>query len=192
MEVSERIKERLALIKMDFDMSPVRVQFIKDYENLPLPSGVVSIKRGDELELPRWQVNELLKEGCVDVKDKRLELDEVNLYHYREKRTQGASAPQQLPQDFYLRAKELAKRLDESIRKNPSSMLLRDREMLEKNIIELADTRLLKILRLAQAGGEEYRDKLTPEEVIIYNIVRSLLESWREYISALLRGDNVD
>jgi DNA replication factor GINS len=173
-------------------MMPVRVQFIKDYENLPLPSGVVSLKRGDEIELPRWQARELLKRGFIEVKEKKLGLDEVNLYHYREKRSQNVSAPQPLPQDFYLKARELIRELDEAIRKSPSSMLLRDREILEKNIIELAETRLLKIIRLAQAGGEEYRERLTPEETIMHSVVRSLLEAWRDYITALLKGETHD
>jgi len=189
LELADRIRERLKLIEKDFEMATVRVQFVKDFEKLPLPSGVVSLKRGDEIEIPRWQVRELANEGYVDVKDRRIELDEVNLYHYREKRSQSASAPQPLPQDFYLKARELIRSLDEAIRRSPSSMLLRDRETLEKNIIELAETRLLKIIRLAQAGGEEYRERMTPEEMILYNIVRALLEAWRDYISGLLRGE---
>lgn len=189
MELIDRIKDRLRLIEMDFDIRPVRVQFIKDYENLPTQNGLVSLRRGDEVELPRWQAEELLEKEYVEIKEQLLNIDEANFYHYREKRSQSASAPQQLPQDFYLRSRELIKKLDEAIRKSPSSMLLRDREVIEKNIMELAETRLIKIIRLAQAGGEEYREKMTPEEAVMYNIARSLLEAWRNYISELLKGE---
>ncbi len=188
MELMDRVRERLKLIETDFVTSLVRVQFVKDYGDLPTLNGIVSLRRGDEVELPRWQAEELLKKGYVNIKEQAISLDEVNFYHYREKRSQSASAPQQLPQDFYLKAKELVKSLDKAIRKSPSSMLLRDRETIEKNIMELAETRLIKIIRLAQAGGEEYREKMTPEETILYNIVRSLLEAWRGYVSGLLKG----
>jgi len=188
MSFARWLQERLKLVEYDFEVTPVRVQFLKDVERVPLPSGIVNMKRGDEVEMPRWQARILASEGLVEIKERALTIDEVNLYHYREKRSQAAGAIQGLQQDFYLKVRELVRSLNEEIKRNPTSMLLRDRETLEKNLLDLAESRLVKIMSLAQAGGEEYREKMTPEETIIYEALRSLLATWREYISRLARG----
>ena len=91
-----------------------------------------------------------------------------------------------MPQDFYMKSKDLVKKLDDMIRESPSHMLLREREVVEKNLIEIGETRLIKIMRLAQTGGgEELRDKMTPEESLVYDNVKNVVDSWRDYIKRL-------
>jgi len=186
MEVKRYLSTRLRLLEIDYMTSPVRVQAIRDIGPLPLPSGVINVKRGDEFEVPRWQALDLQEKGLVELREKEMNLDEVNLYHYREKRSQTGGILQPMPQDFYYRARELIRRLNDEIRRNPATMLLRDREAAEKNILEIADSRLAKIIRLALAGSEEQRDKMMPEETLVYNAIRSVLEAWREYVSSIV------
>ncbi len=183
------LDERLELIRLDYEARNVRVLFLKNYPELPAPGGRLNARKGDELELPRWQARILEEKGIVEVKDKRLSIDTVNNFHYREKRKTGANQLIQLPLDFYLKARELVEELNQLIKEKPSHMLLKDREMLEKNLIELAETRLMKIVRLALTGGEELRERMTPEETLVYMNIHDSVSRWRRYIEEIFRGE---
>jgi len=183
------VKERFDLIKLDYEAKGVRVLFLKNYRGLPTSAGRVNARRGDELELPRWQARILEERGIVEVKDKKLDIDTVNTYHYREKRKTAANQLSPLPSDFYLKARELVEELNKLIKEKPSHMLLKDREILEKNLIELAETRLLKIVRLALTSSEEFRERMTPEETLVYMNIHDTASTWRSYIEEIFRGE---
>jgi DNA replication initiation complex subunit (GINS family) len=87
-----------------------------------------------------------------------------------------------------MRAFELIERLNKLIREAPSQAILRDREVAERNLLDIAEARLAKILKLTYSGGEEFRDKMTPEERIVYNHVLEVLESWRSYVKSSIAG----
>ena len=175
---------RLKLVGLDYEFRRVRVVFLRDYQKLPTPTGFIDVRRGDELELPRWQARLLRDLGYVEVRDGGVDLDFVNLHHYKEKKSSGQLT--QVPQDFYFRASELVERLDRLVREAPSHMVYRDREMAERNLIDMAETRLAKILWLSYSGGEEFRDRMTPEERIVYNHVLEAVEAWRGYLKNLV------
>ncbi len=180
------LKERLRLVEIDFEVKNVRVLFLRDYKMLPTPQGVINVKKGDEIPIPRWQARLLESQGYVNVRDAEIDVDYINAYHFKEKRRTGANQLSPLPQDFYMKSKDLVKKLDDMIRESPSHMLLREREVVEKNLIEIGETRLIKIMRLAQTGGgEELRDKMTPEESLVYDNVKNVVDSWRDYIKRL-------
>ena len=189
MRVRDSIQARLRLVEYDYLMEPVRVIALKDIGPLPLPQGMVNVRRGDELEVPRWQARELERMGLAEIRDRGLDIDSVNMYHYREKRGRAANQLQGLPRDFYLAVRDLVERLDTMIRESPSTMLLRDREVVEKNLMDLAETRLAKILRLASSGGEEFKERMTPEESITYDTIRSVVEAFRAYVRGLVGGE---
>ncbi|MEB3859865.1 MAG: DNA replication complex GINS family protein [Desulfurococcales archaeon] len=176
------VKDRLDLVRMDYELRGVKALFLRDYDNLPTPGGILSARRGDEIELPRWQAALLASKGVVEVKDSSVDIDYINMYHFREKKKAGANELSQLPQDFYMKAGELVERLDRLIRESPSHMLFRDRDVLERNLMELAESRLAKLLRLAQSGSEEFKERMTPEEALVYKVIRDTIESWRGYI----------
>ncbi|MCE4628277.1 MAG: DNA replication complex GINS family protein [Desulfurococcales archaeon] len=176
-------ESQLKLISMDYVLRPVRVVFLTTPEDpVPTPGGPVRVRKGDEIELPRWQAKLLAESGIVEVRDEPIDLDTVNMFHYREKRRTGANQLTPLPQDFYPKAFELVERLDKLIRERPYHMLLRDREILEKNLIELSETRLAKIIRLAMTEEGGVREKLTPEETVVYDRILATIRSWRDYI----------
>ncbi len=188
MEFSKKLK----LILDDFEYKGVRVVFLKDYPGLPTPSGRINVKKGDEVELPRWQARILEDEGLVTVKDNLVDVDQVNMYHYQEKRKASANMLISLPQDFYLKVREYIRKIDREIASDPRSVnmvLLEIRETVERNLIELAEARLLKIIRLALTSGEEFRERMTPEESLIYEDVSEVASTWRRYIASIFRGE---
>jgi len=183
-----KISDRLKLIELDYRFREVRVLFLKDYEELPTPLGVITVRKGDELPLPRWQAMILNKMGIVDVRDSGIDIDVINMYHFKERKSSAANKLTQLPQDFYMKASELVEKLNKMIREAPSHMLLKDREIIEKNLIELSEARLMKIIRLAHTGGDELRGNMTPEEQLLYDGMKSVVDSWRRYIRGLFPG----
>lgn len=185
------IGERLKLVRLDYEFRRVRVVFLRDYPRLPTPLGLIDVRRGDELELPRWQARLLKEAGYVDVRDDRIDIDYVNLYHYKERRSGTASQLTQIPEDFYARVSELIGRLDKLIKESPSQAIYRDREVVERNLLDIAEARLAKILRLSYSGGEEFRERMTPEERVVYNHVMEVIESWRGYLKNLVAGGRV-
>ncbi len=182
------IEERLKLVKLDYEFRRVKVLFIKDYPSLPTPTGFIDVRRGDEIELPRWQARLLKDLGYVEVKDGYVDLDYINIHHFRERRSSAGAMITQVPQDFYMRAFELIERLNKLVKESPSQTILRDREVAERNLIDLAEARLTKILKLSYTGSEEFRDRMTPEERVIYNHIMEILESWRRYIRDSIVG----
>ncbi len=187
-----RFYDRLRLIIDDYEYRSVRVVFLRDYPGLPTPHGRVNARRGDEMDLPRWQARILEREGVVEVRDRLIDVDTINMYHYQEKKKASPKALSQLPQDFYLKVRDLIRKIDETIREDPrrvNLVLLQDRDIIERNLYDLAQTRLLKIIRLAVTGGEEFRERLTPEESLIYGSVSDVSEAWRKYIQSIFRGD---
>ncbi len=182
------IEERLKLIRLDYEFKRVRVLFIKDYPSLPTPTGFIDVKKGDEIELPRWHARLLKELGYVEVKDGYVDLDYINVHHFKERKSSSGGMLTQVPQDFYIKSFELVERLTRLIRESPSQAILRDREVAERNLIDIAEARLAKILKLSYSGGEEFRDRMTSEERIIYNHLMEVLESWRNYIKSSIAG----
>ncbi|MEB3764892.1 MAG: DNA replication complex GINS family protein [Desulfurococcales archaeon] len=174
---------QLELISIDYQSRLVRVIILSNIENpIPTPAGLIRVRKGDELDLPRWQAKLLEEKGIVEIKDQDLDLDTINMFHYKEKRKTAANQIVPLPQDFYPKSFELVKKLDELIRENPSHMFVKDREILEKNLSELAEARLMKIIRLATTDEGGLRDRLTPEETVVFDRLHGVISAWRRYV----------
>ena len=169
-------------------MRPVRVIILKDVR-IPVTDKPMDLRKGSEVELPRWVAEVLVEDGVAKFKDV-IDLNYINAYHYKEKRTASTSQLSQLPPDFYVKVKEYIKSLEESLRSSPNFMLLNDREVSEKNLLEISQIRLGKIIRLAQTEvQEDVTPLLTPEETLVYSLVREVVESWRSYIQSLVGGE---
>jgi len=68
-------------------------------------------------------------------------------------------------------------------------MLINDRDVSEKSLLELSQLRLNKIMRLAQTDTEEdVLGNMTPEEALVYSVIRETVNSWRKYIQSLIGG----
>ncbi|MEN2999905.1 MAG: GINS complex subunit Sld5 [Acidilobaceae archaeon] len=183
------IKERLELARLLYQQRKVKVMFMKDYPALPTPSGFINARRGDELELPRWQAKLLKAMGYADIREAPLDIGHINQQHFRERRGESAGQLVSLQPDFYLKAGELVALLNSLIRENPSAAIIRDREGAERNIVDLADVRLGKMLRLAQAGERGVMERMTPEEIALYLHLLEGVDAWKGYVRSISRGE---
>ncbi|MEB2793824.1 MAG: DNA replication complex GINS family protein [Caldisphaeraceae archaeon] len=183
-----KFEERLRLLNLDSRLRRTRVLLLRDYNSLPMPGGVMSVRKGDEIEVPRWEAEFLKERGVAEIKEEGIDIDYINNYHFREKRNSAPNQLTSLPQDFYLKIRSFIKKLDEAISKSPSHMLINDREAAEKNFLELSDVRLIKIIRLSQTDGDELKDRMTPEELLLYTTMKEIVKSWKEYVQSLIKG----
>ncbi|MGC9210024.1 MAG: GINS complex subunit Sld5 [Acidilobus sp.] len=182
-----RLAERMKLIELDFLLRPAKVMILKDY-SLVLPEGRLSVKKGDEVDVPRWLASVLISRGIAKPKDE-VDVNYINSYHYRERRSSTTSQLVQLPPDFYVTVGDYIRRLEEQIKVQPSHMLINDRDVSEKNLLELSQLRLNKIIRLAQTdAGDEALPNMTPEEALLYSSIKETIESWRRYVQGLIGG----
>ncbi|MEB3756434.1 MAG: DNA replication complex GINS family protein [Desulfurococcales archaeon] len=180
------IRDRLRLLERDYELEPVRVLVLKEAE-VPTPSGVVVIQRGEELDLPRWQARKLRDNGVVEIKEAEIGAEEIARVHFTEVHSRGAIQLAQLPPRFYLKVREYIESLNKAIKENPSPSLFNDRANTEKLLADIVDRRLNKIVRLVVAGGDDsVLDKMTPEEKILYKTLLEILKTWREGIIGYL------
>lgn len=183
------IRELLELVRLSYRFGKVKVQFLRDYPELPTYFGLVSVKRGEEVELPRWQAQLLKAMGYVEIKEALVDISYINKQHFKEKKGSSPGMPEHLPSDFYFRASQFVAALDSLLRKETSHAVLRDREAAERNILDLAERRLVKILSSVTADPKEARGRVTPEEEILLLILSDAVETWREYIRRVARGE---
>ncbi len=180
------IRERLRLLEKDYELEPVRVLVLRDVE-IPTPSGVTRVQRGEELDLPRWQARELREKGVVDIKEAEIGSEDIARVHFAEVHSRGAIQLAQLPPRFYLKVREYIESLNRAIKENPSPSLFNDRANTEKLLADIVDRRLNKIVRLVVAGGDDsVLDKMTPEEKILYKTLLDTIRSWRDEIIGYL------
>ncbi|MFP3144564.1 MAG: GINS complex subunit Sld5 [Caldisphaera sp.] len=182
-----KFEKRLKLLSYDSIVRRKRVMMKKDYV-LSFPDGTINAKKGDEIDIPMWQAEYLKSIGVADIKDEEVDINYINTYHFREKKNQAPNQLTSLPQDFYIKIGNLIKNLDNAIAKTPTHMLINDREVAEKNFIELSENRLLKIIRLSQTNGDDLKDRMTPEEVLVYVMIKDIISSWKNYVLSLSKG----
>ncbi|MCE4614338.1 MAG: DNA replication complex GINS family protein [Desulfurococcales archaeon] len=180
------IRDRLKLLEGDYELEPVRVLVLREAE-IPAPSGVTVVQRGEELDLPRWQARKLRDSGIVEIKEAEIGSEEIARVHFTEVNSRGAIQLAQLPPRFYLKVREYIENLNRAIKENPSPSLFNDRANTEKLLADIVDRRLNKIVRLVVAGGDDsVLDKMTPEEKILYKTLLETLKTWREGIIGYL------
>ena len=180
------LQVKLRLIKAYFDMEYVKVVFIRDHPSLPTPGGIINARRGDEIELPRWQARLLENEGYVEVRDPEIDIDFISRVHYNEVKKQAANRLADVPPSFYRGVRELVEKIDRALLEKPSHMLVTDRESIERLVLQIAQRRLSKMVRLALTGsGGEVAGKLTPEEALVMKSLEETVNAWNRFVSSL-------
>ncbi|MEM1619521.1 MAG: hypothetical protein QXU97_00245 [Fervidicoccaceae archaeon] len=176
----------LELLRAAFDRAPVRVMALRDVGPLRLPSGsIVSAKRGERVELPRWMARALEERGAVVRLLDRFSVEDLLRVHYREMERRSLSEIQKLPEDFYRLAAEYLEVLEVRLKSSPDYRLLEERRRVEECLSEVAEKRLASILDLviAPRGASELKARLAPEELELYERVSSLVAEWSRVAS---------
>lgn len=172
------MKEALESIELEFLSKHIKVKVLrslKDVRGLDEPIGASEPE--SEVSLKRCVALKLAEEGYVAFKEgEEMTLNELTDAHWKES-LQPSSRLSGLPEGFYQRLRLYLRKVAEK----------GDRQLLEKSIrlakdIVNARTRKIVSMAVSLAVPQELLQNLAPEEKLLYEEVRALVEYWRSYV----------
>lgn len=178
---SESIKSSQFL----YEEEPVEVIFQKPLPQLRVGGEDMGAPaEGTELKLPRWAARALEEEGYVRLKNEeehQLKPIDVVKISWKEERSESLS---KLPANFYPKLRGLLTKLNENLKKNPTTTALNEQRHVSIKAQDLINCRLQKILRLSfeRTPSKSSIEVLEPEELALFNALRSDIEEWRQRI----------
>jgi len=176
--------ELLELIELSYKLERVRVMVVKDYGSLEIDGVVYELRRGTEIELPRWIAEVLEEAGIVEVLETGLGLEDIARIHFSTHSVKSMRELERLPENFYIQAKEYLRELEARIRRELNTTLLEEKQKAELYLVEIINRRLgmiLQVLRSPASLAEIY-EKFTEEEKLLADALRGLIEEWREKV----------
>ncbi len=181
------LKRVLELLRARYELKPVRVMVVKDVGKLVIDGVELELRKGTEVEVPRWVARILASQGYVEILESPLTLDDIARVHFMVTETRSLVDTPSLPEDFYQRAREYFDRLEELLRRNPSAQLLEEKEKAELYFEEILSRRFWTILQLLRATGAraEVYERLSPEEKILHDTLQEVIEEWLASISPI-------
>jgi DNA replication factor GINS len=170
------INIKLKALRTLHKLSKQKVMVIEDWGPIDLSTGVVSLSRGSEEELPNWLVNELEKKGVVK-KLETLTIEELGRILFQEKQNINIPASlYKLPKDFY---HKLGEKIKELQYKRESSIelidLIRKLKAISNEIITI---RIRKCILLAflDIQDQSILSNMTEEEILIYQTIKDIIK----------------
>ena len=176
--------ELLELIELSYKLERVRVMVVKDYGSLEIDGAVYELRRGTEIELPRWIAEVLEEAGIVEVLETGLSLEDIARIHFSTHSVKSMRELERLPENFYIQAKEYLRELEARIRRELNTTLLEEKQKAELYLVEIINRRLgmiLQVLRSPASLAEIY-EKFAEEEKLLADALRGLIEEWREKV----------
>ena len=156
---------------------------IKTKQNLPsihLDSIIISeTKEGNIIEVPRWVAEVFSELGFCEIQEESFEVEMLKALS--RERIQGPNQISTLNGNFYLKLKRYLNQLKGNTYSNNGSN--HDYEEAIIKAIDILKLRTVKILPLTV--GEvtpELMQKVTPEEATLFNIVRDVVQNWKNTV----------
>ena len=172
------LRESLESIELEFLNKHVKAKVLKSLKDVRgLDEPIEASEPGSEVALRRWVALKLAEEGFIAFKEgEEMTLDELVDVHWKES-LQPSSRLSSLPEDFYQRLRLYLKKVAGK----------GDRQRLEKSVrlakdIVNARTRKIVSMAVSLAVPQELLQSLAPEERLLYDEVRGLVEYWRSYV----------
>ncbi len=173
----------VATIDIEFENSPSRINFLKDYPETRIGDRLLGPYRiGQEVELPLWIAQHLVEMGYGKFReDEQLTLNTLSTTHYKETLPGPRMIPK-LSRSFYFQVRRLLRDLKSQEAKDRSKG--RDFDKAFALAHEIANIRVKKIASLGASGGRatELTSNLTAEEQALYDTIRRTVESWMKNI----------
>lgn len=156
---------------------------IKTKQNLPsinLDSIKISeTKQGNIIEVPRWAAEVFTENGFCEIQEESFEVEMLKALS--RERIQGPNQISTLNANFYLKLKRYLNQLKKDKQSNNNST--HDYEEANIKAMDILKLRTVKFLPLTV--GEvtpELMQKITPEEANLFNIVRDVVQRWKNNV----------
>ena len=179
----EREPSIVEIVDTEFENSPSRINFLRDFPETRLGDRVLGPYRmGQELELPLWLAHHLVQVGYARFREEeQLTLNNLSTTHYRETLPGSRQIPK-LPRSFYFQLRRLLRDLKGQEAKDRSKARDLDRALALAR--DIANIRVKKIASLGASGEQtsELTSNLTAEEKALYEKIRTAVDSWKKDI----------
>lgn len=176
----------MELLREAFERTPVKAVVTVESEQIKLPNGnVINVKKGEEIELPRWFANALEEKGIVRRKWNEFSIDELMKIEYKTMKMRSPKELEQLPNNFYWICSEHIKYLDKLLKTNPDPNYIQEKKKVTDSLNKIITRRLSLLLESLLTFGIDISSlqlKATPEELILIQRFYKDLKSWREAI----------
>jgi len=173
----------VAMTDIEFENSPARINFLKDYPETRIADKVLGPYRmGQEVELPLWIARHLVEMGYAKFReDDQLTLKALSTTHYTETLPSARTIPK-LSRSFYFRVRRLLKELRSQEAKDRSKG--RDFDKALALARDIANIRIKKIASLGASSDQttEQASNLTAEERALYDRIKRMIDEWKRDI----------
>ncbi len=173
----------VAMTDIEFENSPARINFLKDYPETRIADKVLGPYRmGQEVELPLWIARHLVEMGYAKFReDDQLTLKALSTTHYTETLPSARTIPK-LSRSFYFRVRRLLKELRSQEAKDRSKG--RDFDKALALARDIANIRIKKIASLGASSDQttEQASNLTAEERALYDRIKQMIDEWKRDI----------
>jgi hypothetical protein len=165
---------------IDFQNRNTKVIVIRESAEIGVGDGTLGpFKAGQEVDVPRWVAEELVRSGIARWRDEdRLDLATLSKIHWRETIPTARQIPA-VGTDFYQKMRRLLVDLKAQSRSDPSKG--RDFEKAVQLTKDIVNCRIRKIVSLAAAPAqtEDVLTNLASEEKELYRALSGIIIDWR-------------
>ncbi|MET1101228.1 MAG: hypothetical protein ABWW69_01940 [Pyrodictiaceae archaeon] len=180
-EVSKLVQNRMRMLRLNFMLKPVRVMVLKDLGVVSLDGVELELRKGVELELPRWLAELLVENGYAEYVETPITLQDIARIHFSTMSARNPGELEQLPKDFYNMAREYYLELSKRVRKELSPVILEERSKAASYLSEIVNKRITFILQVMRSPAllADIYQKLSPEEQVLLDTMHKLLDAWK-------------
>ncbi len=162
--------------------APVRLRITEDVERLRVAGLTLDgLTKGEEVEVPYWVAEELMKTGKGELLEERFNLKDLAKAHWREALPSSRHLAN-IGEGFYFNLRRFLSRLrDESVKDSDKE---RDLEKAHSMAMDIINCRVRKLASLAasQIERDEITKNLTLEERKLFESLKAAVEDWRREI----------
>ncbi len=179
------IEISLRAVKEAYMEENVKVIVVADYDVDSYMGKRIALRKGEEVELPRWIANALSEKGIVKLKTPySVSVGDLSRYAFLESRSSHPSSLQALPKNIYLEYREYISSLSKQLKENFNPEIFEELRKAENFMNEIVRYRLSKILRVALGRGtmKEIVEKMTREELILFREISNIIEKWEKIV----------
>jgi|GEM_PF-3523933 hypothetical protein len=164
------VKRELKRIEIDHGMALTKVSSKGD-RTVNVMGEILQLLPNKIYELPSYVLEIAAEEGALESAEEELDIKTVNRLQWLESSYEAGLS--KLPASFYPKSRRLLRRL-----KNKDSRAFTEAE---STLLALLDSRLNKIVKLAlsRKSGAHQREKMQPEEIALYDFVKTIVDTWR-------------
>lgn len=167
-------------LERDYMEEEVRVEITGKPVRVFLHEGLIELTRGAEYSVPRWLAQILVSENIAKLKEIDLGIEKLSNIAYNEESLVQKLQLVKVPRYFYLIVNSNIRDIENKLKKSMELSLLEDYKKIEELLYTIGRIRVKKILNyvLLTTLPQDFSEKLSEEEKILYNSIKGLLSIW--------------